>query len=128
MQAYTQRIQRPKPRLAELATYWIDRIEHLLQSCVSERHLVPVEVSFDCYFDRFMADPWQVLEAVYAKSVLPLNADTRRKLTAYLEAHRRGKNGQMVYDLRQDFGLAPDTLHQRFAFYSERFPVKLEVS
>ncbi len=127
MQAYTQRIQRPKPRLADLATYWIDRIEHLLQRCVGERALVPAAVSVDCYFDRFMAEPWNVLEAVYAKSSLALDASTRSKLTDYLDAHRRGKDGQMAYDLRRDFALDPNALHQRFAFYTDRFPVKLEV-
>jgi hypothetical protein len=128
MQAYTQRIQRPKPRLAELATYWIDRVEHLLQGCVRERALVAPQMSFDCYFDRFMADPWQVLEAVYANSGLPLDDSTRQKLTAYLQAHRRGKDGQMAYDLRRDFALEPAALHQRFAFYMDRFPVKREVT
>ena len=28
----------------------------------------------------------------------------------------------MVYDLRGDFGLDPDDLYERFAFYFEAFP------
>ena len=103
-------------------------MEHLLQGCVRERALVAPQMSFDCYFDRFMADPWQVLEAVYANSGLPLDDSTRQKLTAYLQAHRRGKDGQMAYDLRRDFALEPAALHQRFAFYMDRFPVKREVT
>ncbi len=28
----------------------------------------------------------------------------------------------MIYDLRDDFGLEPDQLYERFAFYFEAFP------
>jgi hypothetical protein len=38
----------------------------------------------------------------------------------------RGKHGRIVYDLKGDFGVERDALRERFAFYTERFPVKLE--
>jgi hypothetical protein len=38
----------------------------------------------------------------------------------------RGKHGQVVYDLRGDFGIEPDALRRRFDFYFERFPVGAE--
>ena len=34
----------------------------------------------------------------------------------------RGKDGRIVYDLRADFGLEPDALRERFAFYLDAFP------
>ncbi|NND67918.1 MAG: sulfotransferase, partial [Halioglobus sp.] len=43
------------------------------------------------------------------------------------DAHPRGKHGQVVYDLRGDFGVEPDVLRKRFDFYFERFPVQVEV-
>ena len=47
---------------------------------------------------------------------------------AALEANPRGKHGQLVYDLRGDFGLDPEAIRQRFAFYFDRFPkVRVEV-
>jgi hypothetical protein len=36
--------------------------------------------------------------------------------------------GQVVYDLRGDFGAEPAALREPFSFYLERFPVKVEVS
>ena len=44
------------------------------------------------------------------------------ELTAYLAGNPRGKEGRVVYDLRGDFGLDPDVLYERFAFYFEAFP------
>jgi len=38
----------------------------------------------------------------------------------------RGKHGQVVYDLRADFGLEPADVRKRFDFYFERFPVRVE--
>jgi hypothetical protein len=46
----------------------------------------------------------------------------------YRVAHPRGRGGRIVYDLRADFGLEPDAVRRRFAFYFERFPqVRAEV-
>ena len=47
--------------------------------------------------------------------------------TAFLRAHPRGKDGRVRYDLRGQFGADPAELRQRFAFYVERFGVRVEV-
>ena len=49
------------------------------------------------------------------------------QLRAYMDAHPRGKEGRVVYDLRGDFGVEPAQLRERFAFYFDRFPVRVEV-
>jgi Sulfotransferase family len=128
MQAYTQRIQRPVVEIAGLRDYWIDRIEHLLRVCVRDRGLVPAERSFDCSFHRFMSDVWSVLDQVYAKAQLPVTSEARARLIRYMADHRRGKSGQVVYDLKGDFGVDPATLHERFQFYFDRFPVRAETT
>jgi hypothetical protein len=38
----------------------------------------------------------------------------------------RGKHGQVVYDLRADFGIEPAEVRKRFDFCFERFPVRVE--
>ena len=126
MQAYTQRMQRPRIEIQWLRGYWTDRIEHLLRGCVRDRELLPPGRSVDCAFHRFLRAPWQILEEVYAKAQLPLHAATRSCLEHYLRAHPRGKAGQVVYDLRGDFAVEPQALRRRFAFYSERFGVEDE--
>jgi len=126
MQAYTQRMQRPKVEIAWLREYWIARIERLLRACVRDRELAGAERSVDCPFHDFMKDPWSILEQVYAKAGLPLTAQARASLEAYIAAHPRGKAGQVVYALKRDFGVDPDELRGRFRFYLERFAVRPE--
>jgi len=125
MIAYGDRIRR-RVDLAELATYWIDRIEVLLQRCVAQREAVPRAI--DVRFHEYMADQMGTIEAVYALADLELTGAARARIAAYLAANPRGKHGQVAYDLRGDFGLDPDALWERFAFYTERFGVRREVS
>jgi hypothetical protein len=126
MQAYTQRMQRPHVEMQWLRDYWISRIERLLRACVRDRGRVPSERSVDCPFQLFMREPWQILEEVYAKAGLPLPPETRARLQHYLDAHPRGKAGQVLYDLQGDFGIAPAAVRDRFRFYFERFAVQPE--
>jgi len=128
MQAYTQRMQRPKVEIEWLRDYWIARIERLLRACVRDRALVPDSRSVDCPFHDFMRDPWSILEQVYAKAGLPLTPETRTRLETYLVAHPRGKAGQVIYALKRDFGVDPDELRGRFRFYFERFAVRPETT
>jgi hypothetical protein len=126
MQAYTQRMQRPRVEIEWLRDYWVARTEHLLRACVRDRALMASEHSVDSPFHLFMRDPWRVLEEIYAKAQLPLTAAARERLSAYLGAHPRGKAGQVVYDLQADFALDPQQLRERFRFYSGRFGVQDE--
>jgi len=125
MQAYTQRMQRPRIEIEWLREYWSERIEHLLRGCVRDRERLPAASSVDCRFQLFMRDPWQILEEIYAKAGLPPHT-ARASLEHYLKAHPRGKAGQVVYDLRGDFAVEPQALRRRFAFYSERFGIEDE--
>ena len=127
MQAYTQRMNRRHVALRELLAYWSERIEHLLRACVRDRGLVPASQSLDSPFHRFMAEPMGTMEQVYATAGLELDRTARARLGRYLADHPRGKEGQVIYDLRRDFGADPAALHARFGFYLERFPVTAEV-
>ncbi|MDY0065646.1 MAG: sulfotransferase [Steroidobacteraceae bacterium] len=127
MQAYSQRMNRRRVALQALVEYWSDRIERLLRACVRDRELLPAERSFDSPFHAFMADQMGAMERVYATAGLELDAAARGQLTRYIADHPRGKEGQVVYDLRRDFGVDPTALRERFRFYFDRFPVKAEV-
>ena len=43
-----------------------------------------------------------------------------------MQAHPRGRHGQVLYDLEADFGLAPAEVRKRFDFYFDAFPVRAE--
>jgi hypothetical protein len=127
MQAYTQRVSRKRVALPTLLDYWCERIERLLRAAVRDRDVVPEAESLDSTFHVFMADPMETLERVYATAGLELTDTARAQLGRYVEDHPRGKEGQVVYDLRADFGVDPKRLRERFRFYFDRFPIRAEV-
>ena len=124
MIAYGDRIRR-QINLKELAIYWIDRIDALLQRCVEQRSRVPR--AMDVRFQDYMADEMGVIERAYALAELDLNDAARARISAYREANPRGKHGSIAYDLRGQFGLDPDALWERFRFYTDRFEIEREV-
>ena len=67
-----------------------------------------------------------MVEQIYAKADLPMSNDSRAQLQDFIDKHPRGKHGQVVYDLKQDFGVDPEALRQRFDFYFQQFPVQVE--
>jgi hypothetical protein len=126
MLAYGQRLNRHQVDIAGLASYWPDRIEHLLRRCVDTRHLLPVEKSLDAPFHEFMANDMAMVEKIYVKAALELTPQARAEMQQFIDAHPRGKHGQMQYNLKEDFGIDPAELRQRFQFYFDAFPVKVE--
>ena len=127
MQAYNQRTSRKRVMREELLAYWSERVLHLLRGCVRDRGLFAEERSVDSPFHVFMADPMAMLARVYAAARLELTPAARATFQRYLDEHPRGKEGQVVYDLRADFGVDPAALRERYRFYMERFAVRPEV-
>jgi len=126
---YSARIGRREVEPRRIADYWIDRYERLLRACVAQRDGLDPARTLDVYFHELMADPRAVLARAYQKIGMPFDAAAHRAIDAALAENRRGKYGQLVYDLRTDFGLEPAAVRERFAFYLERFPnVEIEVA
>ena len=69
-----------------------------------------------------MADDIATVEQIYKRAGLALSPAARGELEAFMTAHPRGKEGRVVYNLERDFGISPDALRERFAFYFDRFP------
>jgi hypothetical protein len=126
MLAYGARIRRTRIDLADIAAYWIDRIDRLLRACVRDRDRVPASQSQDVLFHEFMAGDVAMVARVYEVADLPMTPAARARLDAFMAENPRGKHGRVVYDLRGDFGVDPDEVRRRFAFYFERFPVRVE--
>jgi len=126
MQAYTQRVNRKHVAMQALIEYWPDRIEHLLRACVRDRGVIAAAQSIDSPFHVFMADPMAMLHKVYAKAGMELTAAAQEDLDRYIRNHPRGREGQVVYDLKRDFGVQPAKLRERYRFYLDRFDVKAE--
>ncbi|MGI9279413.1 MAG: sulfotransferase family protein [Endozoicomonas sp.] len=126
MLAYGQRMSRKSVNTGGLIDYWPDRIEHLLRACSIDRSKLPDDQSIDVPFHEFMADDLAMVEKIYSKAGLEMTVEARQQLQGYVDAHPRGKEGQVIYDLEGDFGISRQELSQRFSFYFDQFPVKQE--
>lgn len=126
MLAYGDRMRRDAIEPEQLAAYWLDRVDRLLRACVRDRDLLPADRSIDVLFHEFMADDVGMVERIYARNDRALTPDARAQLDAFMAANPRGKHGRLAYDLHGDFGLDPDAVRDRFAYYFDRFPVTVE--
>ncbi len=126
MCAYGSRIRCQRVDMAGIAEYWIDRIETLLRRYVRDRDLLPESQCIDVPFDDFMADDVGMVERVYERAGLSMTSAARQQLEAFTAANPRGRYGRVVYDLKRDFGVDPEALRERFDFYFDRFPVRVE--
>jgi hypothetical protein len=106
--------------------YWADRVERLLAATVRDRDLVPADRSIDVLFPEFMADDLARVDRIYEGAGQPITAEARSAIDGHLAGHARGRDGQVVYDLRQDFGADPAALRAPFGFYLDRFAVQEE--
>lgn len=128
MQAYAARTSYRTPDPEWYLAYWHDRIRRLLEASVRDRGLLPKDRTVDVYFHEFMQDDVGTVLRIYESAGLPMTKEARAQIDAYRTAHPRGKEGQVVYDLRKDFGADPTELRRAFDFYFEAFPkVRVEV-
>ena len=75
---------------------------------------------FDIYFKPFQQDPWPILAQLYAFLGENLSPRALERMQAWRRDTPRDKHGSHHYDTAE-FGLDPDELRRRFAFYSNRF-------
>jgi hypothetical protein len=107
--------------------YWTDRIGRLLDSSIRDRHLLPADRTVDVYFHDYMADEIGTMQRIYDAAGIEFTEEAKAEVAAYQAAHPRGKEGRVVYDLRGDFGVAPEEVRSRFTDYMSKFPVQIEV-
>ena len=118
--AYGQRLTRSRIMMDEALEYWLDRIEHLLRSCVRDRPNLPADQSIDIPFNRFIKDDVNWVEKIYAVANLEMTDKARQQLNSFVE-EKQGDYGRIVYDLEGQFGVNIGELNERFRFYTETF-------
>lgn len=122
MLAYGDRMRRTTIDADGLAAYWVDRVERLLRAAVRDAEVIPPAQRVDVEFGEFMADDVAMAERILAVAGLDVTDDARAGLDAYVRGNPRGRDGRIAYDLRGDFGLDPQELYERYAFYFDAFP------
>jgi hypothetical protein len=120
MITYSARMHRSPVPVAQIAAYWIDRLEQMLNALVRDRDTIGPDRSVDVRFDDFMADELGVAERVYALANEPFTDEVRAATGDYLAGHTRGRLGSVETSYEM-FGLTEGDLRDRFAPYVERF-------
>jgi len=77
---------------------------------------------FDIQFDELQRDPYPVLGGLYAFLGEELTAEARSRMEIWRRNKPRDERGYQRTDMAE-FGFERDRLHERFAFYTERFGV-----
>lgn len=125
MISYSTRLSAAKPDPVRLGHYWAERLELMLQRCVDNRDLLPQDRTIDVMFHEYMGNELETVDAIYKMAGLDFDDDSKAALASYQADHPRGRFGRVRYDLA-DFGLDGAELRERFRFYTDRFPVRLE--
>lgn len=120
MITYSARMHRSPVPVAEIAAYWIERLERMLNALVRDRDTIGHDRSIDVRFNDFMADEIGVAKRVYALADEPFTDAARAAVTGYLSGHQRGRLGTVETSFEM-FGLDEGDLRSRFAPYVERF-------
>lgn len=116
------------PNVPAHVTYWVDRIERMLREYLRAMAVVPEGRRIDLLFQDVMADDVGTAQKVLQAAGLPATQDSAQDMREYMEHHPRGRDGRVVYDLVGNFKLDLGELRDRFRFYTDRFPVRHEVT
>lgn len=120
-------VHQKQPDLAAHVAYWVDRIERMLRAYLRDMDAVPAGQRLDILFGEVIADDVGTAQRVLDFAGLPSTPESVADMRHYMDSHPRGKDGRVIYDLSGDFNLDIAELRSRFAFYTDRFAVKLEV-
>ena len=127
MLTYGSRAAYRTPKPEWYRDYWTDRVGRLLDASLRDRHQLRDDRTVDVFFHEYMADELGTLERVYECAGIELTDQARAEIEAYRSAHPRGREGQVLYDLRRDFSTTPEEVRSRFSEYLDRFDVRIEV-
>jgi hypothetical protein len=116
------------PNIAAHVAYWVDRIERMLRAYIRDMDVVPRWQRLDLMFQDVMADDVGSAQRVLEAAGLESTSESMADMRAYMDSHPRGKEGRVAYDLAGDFNLDIADLRDRFRFYTDLFPVRLEVT
>ena len=127
MIAYGHRILRTSVDPKWVLDYWTDRFEKLLSALVRDRKVFGVKQSLDVLFHEYMADEMGTVQKIYDLHDMEFTPKARQEMADFIAAHPRGKHGRVRYHLKEHFGVEPDAIRERFQFYYDALPVKIEV-
>lgn len=79
----------------------------------------------DVFFTEQLRNPVGVVERAYERLGIPFTEAARRRMAAWAQTHRRGRQGTYTYRL-EDYGLDAASVREQFRAYVERFDLDPE--
>jgi hypothetical protein len=110
---------------AAIGQFILRRLAKRVDAALVARELLPPARFRDVQYQELLRDPLSTMEQLYAGCGLPLTAEARRRMSAFLAANPQHKRGVHRYQAA-DFGLDDAQLDRAFAAYRERFAVQPE--
>ncbi|MFC3173695.1 sulfotransferase family protein [Novosphingobium bradum] len=96
-----------------------------MQRMIEARARIGEDRFLDIHHHHFVADPLGTLGRVYDFIGLPFAPETQVRMAQWSEDNRPGKHGTHRYTAAE-FGLDEQAIRERFAFYTDRYDVRLE--
>ncbi|MFD2415750.1 sulfotransferase family protein [Amycolatopsis pigmentata] len=127
MFAYVTRLRSAEVDVDAIFAAAADRIEGMLRARMRDRPLIPDDQVVDVLFHEFTADQLSAVRRIYAAAGLTVTDELCENIATFNAEHRRYRQQRIVHDLRADFGVDPEKLRERFDFYYQCHPVRLEV-
>ena len=105
---------------------WLDKVEHMLHKTQSLRDTrVSTANQYDALYADISTDWESVMRDIYQFLDLPLTAEARAGMDAWLAENRQHKHGAHKYRL-ENFGLSAGQVDEKLMFYRERFNIPYE--
>jgi len=104
----------------EIGRHWSRRFERMLKRAMAHREARGEAHVVDVHYDELVADPVATARRLCERLQRPWSDEAEVRLRAWLGHNPQHAHGVHRY-AAEDFGLEPEALRERFAFYSERF-------
>ena len=113
---------------AEIGRDWMDMLRIYTRTFEADRARLEPQFPgqfLDVRHDDFVADPWPVIQRIYALRGEPLGEEGRASMAQWLAEHPRGKHGKHEYRL-EDYGIAREDVEELFGDYARRYGLAME--
>ena len=105
---------------AELGRAVLDHLATALSRGMCARDAADPARFIDVDYRRFLRDPMETVESIYAHFGLPLDGAVADAMRGHVGANPQSKHGRHAYSL-EEYGLDESTVRARFAQYTSRF-------
>jgi hypothetical protein len=113
------RLYSDTPDARVVGAQWNTRMARAIHHAMDVRTALPAERFLDVQFADTLSDPLGVVEAIYRFADMPLSANVRAAMQAWLTQNGRDKRPAHAYTLEQ-FGLSEAGLQHDYAAYRAR--------